>query len=100
MGERHIIDFAAQAGQAAAFAVAGGARRAMIAREELVEKGTPGVAAWDDAWKHGSAPLVKQWREEALSGALTLQDALSDFQNPGENEGGRLRMDQVLDVLE
>lgn len=99
--ENSILDFGAQASEAAAWAVAAGARKARSARMELVASGRPGVAAWDDAWKYASAPLVAEWREQALQGVLRkehirrLEKGEAGKANPAELE----RIQQVENAL-
>lgn len=91
--ELSVLDFAAEASEAAAWAVAAGARKARAVRAELVASGRPGVAAWDEAWKSASAPLVAQWRDQALRGELRRS----------QDEAGVLaeaqRMQQVEEAL-
>lgn len=103
--ETSALAFAAEAGEAAAWAVASGARRARAVRDELVSSGRPGLVAWDEAWKNASAPLVAQWREAAINGTLKLSQITKP--NPGEgmpsaarlNDGELRRMQQVENAL-
>lgn len=103
--ETHALDFAAEAAEAAGWAVAAGARRARCVREELAASGRPGLAAWDEAWKNASAPLVAQWREAAMAGTLKMSHITKPV--PGEgmpsvamlNDGELRRMQQVENAL-
>lgn len=88
--ENKTLEFAAQAARAAAQVVAFASRMARSTRESLFEDGKPGVAAWDDAWKTASAPLLKKWREEALNGTLRLDNL---------EVGEQLRMEEVEEAL-
>lgn len=100
--ESSVLKFAAEAGEAAAWAVAAGARRARLVRMELVASGRPGVAAWDDAWKNASSPLVTQWREQALNGTLKLENVnrrmIADHRETESTDELR-RMAQVENAL-
>jgi hypothetical protein len=100
--EKYALEFAAAASEAAAWAVAEGARRARVARLELLATGRPGVAAWDEAWRNASAPLVSEWREQALLGLLKLEH----IRRPGvpdedrkADQAEKKRMTQVEDAL-
>lgn len=96
--ENSILEFAAAASEAAAWAVAAGARRARTVRSERVASGRLGIGAWDDAWKNASAPLVAQWREQALQGTLSRPPAKS-FSDQATDGSENERMQQVANAL-
>ncbi|CAJ1383750.1 unnamed protein product [Effrenium voratum] len=66
--ERHAFEEIAAAAKGAAHVVAAAARQAAFARAEQGDA----VDAWDAAWARASAPLLKQWREEAIAGKLKV----------------------------
>mmetsp|Transcript_54283 Transcript_54283/g.108120 ORF Transcript_54283/g.108120 Transcript_54283/m.108120 type:complete len:400 (-) Transcript_54283:50-1249(-) len=82
--EKNALDAAAAAAVAAARAVAAAARAAAVERAEQPQAG---LQAWDNAWARESGPLLRQWREAAVSGELPLAA-------PGE-EGGEARAEQL-----
>lgn len=86
--EAQQLAAAAAAAQRAARTVAAVARLAAEARASHPEG--PGQAAWDAAWARGSAPLLRQWREQAVAGSLDPDPA---------GEQGRQRAVQVDSAL-
>ena len=87
--EQNVHNAIILAAKSAAHAVAYAARKAGVARAKIPESRHE---AWDRAWAEASAPLLKQWREEAVVGKL-----LVDFSDAAATDAPAVIQQRVRD---